>query len=347
MNDNKTTVTFCGNESPILKNSIPGKMVIACFFSCILGIALMAVLSHYLLMAVLICVAMSLFLTVPLFRAGKISINTACLIPMLILCFVYTPLSWFTFNGLLGCTPYLSILYITMITLTYYPRIQTIMISLYGAMMLGLTIYWLITWTGVRDMDQIINILIAYVLTSVLIFSIIEGVKRRNMEINKRITDLSLRDDLTGLLNRRSIEQVLGRVESDYKNESAEYAAVMMDVDKFKSINDLYGHNLGDSVLKKMAASILISIRSEDYAFRFGGDEFLLILPDVNRETAYEICERIEAGLKRIQGYTFPLTVSSGCALRSESTSPSELLYLADQLMYESKKSQSTDECLF
>ena len=346
MKHEKTTIPFRDNDSPIMQNSIPVKMLIACFFSCILGIALMAALSHYLLMVVFICITICLCITAPLFAAGKISINTACLAPMLLLCFLYTPLSWFTFDGLLGCTPYLSILYITMITLTYYRRIQIIMLSLYGALMLGLTIYWLITWAGVRDMEQISNILVAYVLTAILNVLIIEGVKRKNLEINKHITDLSLRDDLTGLLNRRAVKQVFNRLDGEFRKEGAEYAVVMMDVDKFKSINDLFGHNLGDSVLKNMAASITKSIRSEDYAFRFGGDEFLLILPHVNKETAHEICERIEVGLQNIQGYAFPLTVSKGCALRSESASSTEVLDLADQLMYESKKSKSRDESL-
>ena len=124
------------------------------------------------------------------------------------------------------------------------------------------------------------------------------------------------------------------------RKEGAEYAIIMMDVNKFKRNNDLYGHNLGDSVLKNMAASITKQICPEDYAFRFGGDEFLFILPRINRETAHEICKRIEAGLQSIHGYAFPLTVSMGCALRSESTNSTEVLHLADQLMYESKKSK-------
>lgn len=340
MKHKKATIAFKENDSPIMQNSIPTKMLIACLFSCFLGIALMAALSHYLLMVVFICIIICLCITAPLFSAGKISINAACLAPMLLLCFLYTPLSWFTFDGLLGCTPYLSILYITMITLTYYRRIHLIILSLYGALMLGLTIHWLITWPGVRDIEQISNILVAYALTAVLNVLIIEGVKRKNLETNKHITDLSLRDDLTGLLNRRAVKQTFDKLEEEFRKEGVEYAVIMMDVDKFKCINDLYGHNLGDSVLKNMAASITKQIRPEDYAFRFGGDEFLFILPCMNRKTAHEICKRIEAGLQSIQGYAFPLTVSMGCALRSESTSSTEVLHLADQLMYESKKSK-------
>ena len=337
------TMVFRDNDSPIMLNGIPVKMLVACFFSCILGIILMALLSHYLLVLAFVCILICVCITTPLFAAGKIGINTACLAPISLLCFVYTPLSWFTFDGLLGCTPYLSILFITMITLTYYRRIQAFMLSLYGLLMLGLIIIWLTTWPGGKDMEQIINILVAYVLTAALIVCTVEGVKRKNMEINKHITDLSLRDALTGLLNRRAIDQAFGRLEGAFKNEGSEYAVIMLDVDKLKSINDLYGHILGDSVLNSIAVSIQKSIRAEDYAFRFGGDEFLLILPNVNNDTAAQVCARIEAALREVQGYAFPLTVSKGCALRSEISGIAKMLELADQRMYEAKRSRSND----
>lgn len=338
----KTTIPLRDSDSPIMQNGAPMKMLVACFFSCIAGIVLMALLSHYLLMTVFFCIILCVLITTPLFAKGKIGINAACLAPMLLLCFVYTPLSWFTFNGLLGCTPYLSILFMTIITLTYYHRIQIIILSLYGVLMLGLTAYWLATSPDAKDMEQIINILVAYVLTVILIFCIVEGVKRRNMDINKQIMDISMRDDLTGLLNRRAIEGVLSRLEGTFKNSSTEYALILLDIDKFKSINDSFGHNLGDSVLKSIAASIQKSIRSEDYAFRLGGDEFLLILANVDSETAYQICERIEASLLEVQGYAaFPLTISKGCALRSEGISTTDVLELADQRMYEAKRNQS------
>lgn len=336
---NKITGTILKeNNSPIVQNSIPVKMLAACFFSCILGIALMACLSHFLLMSVLICITICLCITTYLFVLGRLSIDMACLVPMLLICFLYTPISWFTFDGLLGCTPYLSILYITIITLTYYRNIQVIILSLYGALMLGLTIHWFITWTGTRDIEQISNILVAYVLTVLLNYFLIEGVKRKNMELNKHITNVSLHDDLTGLLNRRSIEDVLNRLENSFHNEGCDYAMVILDVDKFKNINDLYGHSVGDCVLKDLAASISKSIQSEDFAFRFGGDEFLLILPNVNREIADEICARIGTDLNNMEAYSFPLTLSYGYALRSEGTGSAQILDLADKRMYENKQ---------
>ena len=193
-------------------------------------------------------------------------------------------------------------------------------------------------------MDRIANILVAYILTALLIVFIAESVKRKNLAINKRITDLSMRDDLTGLFNRRAIGQALGRAESVLARDGSEYAAVMLDIDRFKSINDLYGHSLGDSVLKSLAACIQKSIRAMDYSFRLGGDEFLLLLPSVDSAIVSQICARIESALREVQGYAFQITVSTGYALRSESASATAVLELADQRMYSAKRSHGKAE---
>jgi diguanylate cyclase (GGDEF)-like protein len=326
------------NDSAIIQNGTPIRMFLAFVVSCILGIILMAATSRYLLMGVFIGMLALSVITAWLFEAGRIRIEAACLAPMLMLCFVYTPLSWFEFDGLLGCTPYLSILFATLITLTYYRRIQAIMITLYGALMLGLIVHWLATWTGEGDRVRIVNILVAYVLAITLTVYMAEAIKRKNFEINKRVADLSVRDDLTGLFNRRATEQVLERAESAFREEAVDYAAVVLDVDKFKSINDRYGHHAGDSTLKSLAVCILENIRSADYAFRTGGDEFMVVLPGVDATSVLRICARIEEALRELHGFAFPIRVSVGYALRSERPSSAAVLELADQRMYIAKR---------
>jgi diguanylate cyclase (GGDEF)-like protein len=326
-------------DSSIMQNSIPIKMLIACLISCILGIVLMSITAHYHMMAVFICIIICVFITNLLVRARKISIEAACLAPILILCFVYTPMSWFTFDGLLGSTPYLSILFLTIIALTHYGRRQVPLISSYAVLMLGLTIHWFATWPGERYNIQTINIFVAYIITAVLIVGILESIKRKNLETNKLITDISIRDDLTGLLNRRGINQIFGKLENDFMKEGIEYAAAILDIDEFKGVNDIYGHNLGDAVLKKVAENIKKSIRSTDYAFRFGGDEFLLLMPNMDEVIVQRTFMRIEIALREIQDYDFMVTVSMGYALRSESSTIDELLELADRRMYRAKQS--------
>lgn len=320
-----------------MQMSIPVKMLIACCLSCVIGIILMAATGYYYLMAVFIGILVISLIDVPFVLSGKMSIETASVIPMLILCFVYTPVSWFTFDGLLGSTPLLSILFSTMIVLTYYKKRQAILLSLYGALLLGLTVHWFIAWPGARASVQVLNILIAYVITLTVILVIFENVKRKNIEINRSITDLSLHDSLTELLNRRAVEPVLQDRERDFAAAGIDYAVMMMDVDNFKDINDRFGHHIGDSVLQTLAQSIQRMIRSEDHAFRYGGDEFLLILSNVDDAITTQVRERIRSSLLNVQGFTFGITISAGSILRSECASATEALVLADRRMYQSK----------
>ncbi len=297
----------------------------------------MALTAHYLLMGVFILILLSIAITGILIARRKITLEAACLTPILLLCFVYTPASWFTFDGLLGCTPFLSILFIVVIVLTYYQKIQAIVLSLYAVMLAGLTIHWLLTMQSEYRTDHVINVLLAYVLTSVLVFLMTEGVKRKNYEINQKIAELSIHDDLTELFNRRAIGQVFNDLEPLYMKTQSDYAAVILDVDRFKSINDLYGHNLGDAVLKTLAVCITNSIRAQDFAFRLGGDEFLVVLPDADEALTRQICDRIKTALKDVHGYAFPVTASVGMAMRSQCPNTTELLDLADKRMYQDK----------
>lgn len=340
MKDLEATLMPTKYDSPIMQNGIPIRMSLACTLSCILGIILMAATGHHLLMWAFVCILACSLISAALFAAKKISIEMACLAPMLLLCFGYTPLSWFTFGGLQGPTPYLSILFSTLITLTYYRKIQVVLHSLYGLFMLGLTAHWLATNAFEGDIIQIINIAAAYILSATLTLHMAEEIKRKNHEMNRRVVELSMRDDLTGLFNRRVTEQVINSAEQLYRDEAAEYAVVILDIDNFKSINDRYGHNLGDSALKSFAMCIQENVRSADYAFRIGGDEFMLVLPNVNRANVSQICTRIEAALSGINGFSFPVRASIGCGLRSEASSSDALLELADQRMYAAKRDQ-------
>ena len=97
---------------------------------------------------------------------------------------------------------------------------------------------------------------------------------------------------------------------------------------------------MGDSALKSLAICLQENIRSADYAFRIGGDEFMLVLPNVNGTSVLQVCTRIEAALRDINGFSFPIGVSMGYALRSESSSSTAALELADQRMYIAKRDQ-------
>ncbi|MDM7323632.1 MAG: GGDEF domain-containing protein [Thermus sp.] len=128
---------------------------------------------------------------------------------------------------------------------------------------------------------------------------------------------LAFTDPLTGLLNRRGLEVELPKLIALARRYQAPLSAVMMDIDRFKRVNDTYGHPVGDEVLKLLGRIIRGSVRQEDLAVRYGGEEFLLLLLfGADREAAKEVVERIRHRFRsqKLDPIPYPLTLSAGIA---------------------------------
>ena len=155
---------------------------------------------------------------------------------------------------------------------------------------------------------------------------------------------LSLVDPLTGLYNRRHLDGNLEREFMRAKRYDSDLSLAVIDIDFFKKINDTYGHICGDYVLKEAAYLILESFRKTDIVFRYGGEEFVVLLTETPLESAQIALERLR---KSIENYPFKfrnenlkITVSIGAAGVSEDiNSGSELLDLADKSLYTAKES--------
>ena len=153
-------------------------------------------------------------------------------------------------------------------------------------------------------------------------------------------------DPLTGLYNRRFLmDRLLQEMQrSDRHGEPLAFA--MIDLDGFKTINDLYGHVLGDKVLRAVGNAISRSIRVSDIAARYGGDEFAVILPQTPPEGAMRVCERLlraisEAGFQDDSGKVCRVTASLGLAYypADDVESPEDLVHSADGALYGAKRS--------
>ena len=152
----------------------------------------------------------------------------------------------------------------------------------------------------------------------------------------------ALTDVLTGLANKRSIEDTLKRMSAQAGRTLSPLAAVMLDLDHFKQINDLFGHDRGDDVLAAVGSTITQTLRDSDVAGRYGGEEFLLLLPDINREGALEAAERLRAaiGALRVPGENRNVTASLGVAvLPDDAGDGAQLQRRADRALYAAKKS--------
>jgi diguanylate cyclase (GGDEF)-like protein/PAS domain S-box-containing protein len=170
------------------------------------------------------------------------------------------------------------------------------------------------------------------------------GLSIANIRLREALRTQSVRDPLTGLYNRRYLEEVLDREARRAARGAQSLGVLMIDLDHFKSFNDTYGHDAGDAVLRETGASLTRGIRAEDFVFRFGGEEFVVILPTASLEAA---CARAESLRLKVRDLTVlhqgksmgMLTISIGVAVFPEhGISPKDLMAAADAALYEAKR---------
>lgn len=178
---------------------------------------------------------------------------------------------------------------------------------------------------------------------SELLYDLVKRYVELNQKLKltiKEVERLSNTDSLTGLYNRlyfnKSFEQELSR----YKRYKQPFSIALIDIDHFKSVNDHYGHNVGDLVLKEISRIFVKSLRKEDICARWGGEEFIILLTGDTLEGSVAQAERIR---KRVEGVAFEdlghVTISIGVAEVAWSDTLTSLTAIADKALYEAKRS--------
>jgi len=172
----------------------------------------------------------------------------------------------------------------------------------------------------------------------------LEERERQLLEANERLRHMSQTDVLTGLDNRRFLEERIEEMFEHAKRLNEPFACVMCDLDRFKSVNDTYGHQAGDAVLKQLARILRHEVREIDRAGRFGGEEFMLLLPGTVLDAAVTFAERVR---KQIEAHTFTFdgtsirrTASFGVSAWPHPRIPNcdVLVRAADDAMYVAKE---------
>jgi diguanylate cyclase (GGDEF)-like protein len=176
---------------------------------------------------------------------------------------------------------------------------------------------------------------------------IIKELKRTKalvMEQNKVLEELASQDMLTGLYNRRQLAEVMKREAERSRRYGTELSLLMLDLDHFKKVNDTYGHDFGDYVIKEFAARILSCISDSDYAFRFGGEEFIVVLPQTDLRGAVATAENIrrlcEEKLFQSLPHAISMTVSVGVASYRDNPPrrQRDMIRHADSALYHAKQ---------
>jgi diguanylate cyclase (GGDEF)-like protein len=179
----------------------------------------------------------------------------------------------------------------------------------------------------------------------------LEQSKKELQRANQELHLIATTDPLTGMMNRRRIVDFLDYEAGRMNRTGGTYSVLMCDIDHFKAVNDTYGHETGDVVLKKVAAVLLEEIRDQDKAARWGGEEFLLLLPDTEGKGAITLAEKLRVAIgslkTEVDGVTLQVTMTFGAALSTKNIDFDEVIRRADTALYQGKESGRNCSVLF
>lgn len=159
-------------------------------------------------------------------------------------------------------------------------------------------------------------------------------------QVNQELRILSVTDKLTGMYNRTKLDAVLKEEVQRAKRYGSIFSVIILDIDRFKEVNDKYGHNTGDEVLAHVAKIVRENMRSTDTVGRWGGEEFLFILPETSTEQAFAVAEKIRSAIEHTEfAMAIQRTVSMGVASYTPVENEAKTIARADTALYEAKRS--------
>jgi len=180
----------------------------------------------------------------------------------------------------------------------------------------------------------------------------IRKLKEKIHSLEKKVKKLSKEvktDFLTNIANKKALEEEIKKQESAFKRYGTNYSVVFFDIDHFKNINDTYGHDAGDVILKSLGLLFRRYARDIDMIGRFGGEEFVAILPNTDKKGAYKFAEKLRQIIQKTKFMykktRINVTVSAGVASRNEVNSDEELLKKADERLYLAKRHGRNKVC--
>lgn len=219
----------------------------------------------------------------------------------------------------------------------------------------GLPFLAALAWIAYQSIDlhpltsQLIDVLMALFIALIL-SEIFFRIRRHQYELQGDLQQQATTDALTGLANRRVFEDRLGKELARSKRHGDPLSVVLGDLDHFKRINDSFGHEVGDKLLRQISEIIRGALRKEDLAVRWGGEEFLLMLPATDLDSAHEVAERIRSQIAAApipcDGQDVPVTISLGVAQLADDETIRELIRRADDAMYRAKSEGRNRVCI-
>lgn len=239
---------------------------------------------------------------------------------------------------------YLLVLYLVSIT---FVRKHHVTLFLYFLSFIAITMYIAFKYDiGIIIATELINVSFFVIIISMgSVFTykrnrqlIVQEMKIK--EINEKLEHLSITDELTGLYNRRKIYEVFEKEIAISLRYERPLSIILLDIDRFKTINDTFGHNTGDIVLKELSSTITEALRSSDIIGRWGGEEFIIICPFTASNTAVNLAERLRIMIENLQIMDkHNVTFCAGVSQFRTEDAPIDIVARADEALYLAKHS--------
>ncbi len=230
-------------------------------------------------------------------------------------------------------------IFIPILSITLYGhKIGGYISLIYYALIFSLVIYGLEAWDS-KEWNMVA--LIRFMISSLVLLFVMYITEYSFVKMQRSLNDLTLIDPLTKLYNRRKIDEVINQSLKSIQRNHLPLSLVIIDIDNFKSINDTYGHLVGDEVLKTLSKILQNTFRDVDSVGRWGGEEFIVILPETSLENAIIGIERLQ---NIINNYNFDiinhLSCSYGlCSIKESNLTQEEFIKYADDALYKAKNS--------
>jgi len=187
------------------------------------------------------------------------------------------------------------------------------------------------------------------VITSFLVIGyFIKAINKKLQSTQTKLKNQVNHDSMTGLFNRRYMYDISKDIITKCINNEEEIYLIMFDIDNFKNINDTHGHDIGDKVIISLAKEVMSCTRNSDIAARWGGEEFLILLPNTDQKGAKVLAEKIRANIEALKIDNIRFTVSIGLSYfdRSEDKTIDDAIKKADDALYEAKESGKNRVCV-
>lgn len=292
----------------------------------------------------------------PLSRAFKNHIDFFIAFMLVTMNFIIFPALFFTIGGIESGMPLYFIVGIVFTMLLVEKTLVAVVLSLLEVIFFTAIIFTDKLHPEIADrfcvmgdtvyLDTSLDLAVVSFCIGLLVKALAMCFERQQAKTDKllaQMEELAVKDPLTGAYNRRFLIKYLETGIVNAKENGKSMAIVMFDIDKFKRINDDYGHLIGDEVIKALASTLMKSCRDYDIVSRYGGEEFVLVMPGATEETAIVRAEAIRMAfseLKIAEAIDRPVTISGGVAeLKPILKAPEDFIDVADNNLYTAKES--------